>query len=56
MTVMVACITLMVIGIRYGVRRYRMRKGYKRIDAEIPLEDLDSREDMVSNYSDDGRK
>lgn len=56
LTVMVACITLIVMGIRYGVRRYRMRKGYKRIDAEIPLEDLDSREDMVSNYSDDGRK
>lgn len=56
LTVMVACITLMVVGIRYGVRRYKMRKGYKMIDAEIPLEDLDSREEMVSNYSDDGRK
>ncbi|KAJ4226318.1 hypothetical protein NW759_004904 [Fusarium solani] len=56
LTVVVACITLLVVGIRYGIRRYRMRKGYKRIDAEIPLEDLDLREDMVSNYSDDGRK
>lgn len=56
LTVVVACIMLTVVGIRYCVRRYRMRKGYKRIDAEIPLEDMSLSEDVMSDYGEDSRK
>ncbi|KAH6962432.1 hypothetical protein BKA56DRAFT_560182 [Ilyonectria sp. MPI-CAGE-AT-0026] len=40
LTVVAGSIALTVLGIRHGVRRYRMKKGYKRLDTEIPLDEL----------------
>lgn len=44
-TVVIGLVALLVLGIRFGVRRYRL-KGYKRVETEIPLNDLECREDV----------
>ena len=42
--VAIALVILAVLGVRYGVkygmRRYVTRKGYRKLDAEIPLNDM----------------
>lgn len=45
-TVVIGLVVLMVFGVRHGVKRYRM-KGYKRVETEIPLNDLGCGEDGV---------
>jgi hypothetical protein len=44
--VLVFVLVSVVLGLRYSIRRYRARKrGYKRINAEIPMADLAERSD-----------
>ncbi|KAH7142797.1 hypothetical protein B0J13DRAFT_556036 [Dactylonectria estremocensis] len=56
LTVVVGSIVLMVLAIRHGIRWFRMRKGYKRIDTEIPLDDYNSREHLMSGYTDEAER
>lgn len=45
LALVIGVIVLMVLGILRGVRRYRNRlRGYEKVDTEIAMEDLDSRQ------------
>ncbi|KAK9779447.1 hypothetical protein SCAR479_03513 [Seiridium cardinale] len=52
--VFVGIMVLMVLGIRYAVKRYRSRvKGYKKVDTgtDIPLDNLDYRDEIPIDHA-----
>ncbi|KAK7743285.1 hypothetical protein SLS53_004370 [Cytospora paraplurivora] len=52
--VFIGLLVSIVFGIRYAVKRYRLRtKGYKKIDtgADIPLDSMGYRDDTAANYA-----
>lgn len=48
LTVVIVAIILTVLAVKKGFRRFK-RKGYRRVDTEIPLDDLDPEQMQQSN-------
>lgn len=57
LVVIIGLVALLVIGIRRGARWYGVRgKGYKKVETGIPLEDMDSSENLVFHRGEDNER
>lgn len=54
LVVLAGLIVLVVLGVKFGLRRYRTRRqGYKKVDTEIAMEEIGSRENLVSSSTEE---
>lgn len=50
-TVVIGTVILLAFGVRHGVKVYRTKKGYKRLETDIPLHDIGHGEDVDSHHT-----
>jgi hypothetical protein len=54
-TVVIAIVSLAVFGfmygVKYGLKRYRARKGYRKLGTDIPLDDMNGNGERSGSHS-----